>query len=100
MASNGDRDGIPNVLLESMAMGVPVVSTRFSAIPELIQSGKTGVLVPPGRPKEMAQAMARLLTDTDLRQRVIPAARQRVAHEFDNKMLIKELADLYRSAGF
>ena len=74
VAPNGDRDGIPNVLIESMAMGVPVVATDVSAIPELVQGVKTGLLVPAGRPAELAQAMQRMLTDTELRNRVIPAA--------------------------
>ena len=67
VASNGDRDGIPNVLLESMAMGIPVVATDISGIPELVQNGKTGLLVPPGQPQKLAEAMMRLLTDTALR---------------------------------
>ena len=49
VAANGDRDGIPNVLVESMAMGVPVVSTRVSAIPELVVDGETGLVVAPGQ---------------------------------------------------
>ncbi len=97
VAANGDRDGIPNVLLESMAMGVPVVATAISAIPELVETEKTGLLVQPGQPKQLAQAMIRLLTDTDLRTRVISAARQRVLQDFDNKILIKQLADIYKS---
>jgi len=99
VAPNGDRDGIPNVFLESMAMGVPVVGTRVSAIPELLEDGKTGLLVPPGQPEKMAHAMARLLTETDLRERVISEARERVIREFDNKVLIRDLAALYREAG-
>ena len=97
VAPNGDRDGIPNVLFESMAMGVPVVATRLSAIPELIENEKTGLLAPPGRPRELAEAMLKMLTDEALRARVIPAARQRVMQDFDNKVLIKQLADIYRS---
>ncbi|MGD8960151.1 MAG: glycosyltransferase, partial [Desulfobacteraceae bacterium] len=50
VAPNGDRDGIPNVLLEAMAMAVPVVATRVSAIPELVRHGQSGLLVPPGDP--------------------------------------------------
>ena len=57
VASNGDRDGIPNVLLESMAMGVPVVATAISAIPELVENGITGLLVPPRQPDRLAEAM-------------------------------------------
>jgi glycosyltransferase involved in cell wall biosynthesis len=99
VAPNGDRDGIPNVLLESMAMGVPVVATRVSAIPELVENEKTGLLVPPHYPEKMAQAMLRLLTEKDLRAQVISVARDRVIHEFDNKALIPDLAALYRKAG-
>jgi len=96
VAPNGDRDGIPNVCLESMAMGVPVVITRVSAIPELVEDDKTGLLVPPGQPGQLAEAMLRVLTDEELRNRIIPAARARVRHDFDNKVLTRELADVYR----
>jgi glycosyltransferase involved in cell wall biosynthesis len=96
VAPNGDRDGIPNVLFESMAMGVPVVATHLSAIPELVDTEKTGLLVDPAAPEQMAEAMLRLLTDADLRARIIPAARQRVVRDFDNKTLIRQLAAVYR----
>ncbi len=96
VAPNGDRDGIPNVLFESMAMGVPVVATHISAIPELVDHEKTGLLVDPGAPEEMAGAMRRLLTDADLRHKMIPAAQQRVVRDFDNRSLIKGLAEIYR----
>jgi glycosyltransferase involved in cell wall biosynthesis len=99
VASNGDRDGIPNVLLEGMSMGVPVVVTDVSAIPELVDNGKTGLLVPPGQPERLAEAMQRLLTDSALRSRVIPAARKRVAEDFNNRQLIKDLAGVYRKEG-
>ena len=99
VASNGDRDGIPNVLLESMAMGVPVVVTDISAIPELVEDGKTGLLVPPGRPLKLADAMLRLLTDLHLRNRIIAAASQRVTTDFDNRQLIQDLAEVYRKEG-
>ena len=97
IAPNGDRDGIPNVLVESMAMNVPVVATGVSAIPELVTHEKTGLLVAPGNPDQLASAMIRLLTDTELRQRIIPAARERVVNDFDNRKLIEELADIYQS---
>jgi glycosyltransferase involved in cell wall biosynthesis len=96
VAPNGDRDGIPNVLFESMAMGVPVVATNLSAIPELVKNEKTGLLVDPGAPEKLAEAMLRLLTDADLRARIIPAAQQRVVRDFDNKSLIRDLAAIYR----
>ena len=99
VAPNGDRDGIPNVLIESMAMGVPVVATGISAIPELVQDGKTGLLAPAGQPDKLAEAMQRMLTDTELRNSVIPAARQTVAEDFDNGRLIQDLAEVYRREG-
>ena len=95
LASNGDRDGIPNVLLESMAMGVPVVATNISAIPELIQHEKTGLLVSPRQPEAMASAMMRLLTDRDLRKGIIAAAKDRVVRDFNNRRLILDLATLF-----
>jgi glycosyltransferase involved in cell wall biosynthesis len=95
-AANGDRDGIPNVFIESMAMGVPVVGTWISAIPELITDGRTGRLVPPQRPKEMAAAMLDLLTNAELRKRLVPAARDRVLSAFDNRKLIQKLVRIYR----
>jgi glycosyltransferase involved in cell wall biosynthesis len=99
VASNGDRDGIPNVLLEGMSMGVPVVVTDVSAIPELVDNEKTGLLVPPGQPERLAGAMQRLLMDSELRSRVISAARKRVAEDFNNRKLIQDLAAVYREEG-
>lgn len=99
VAPDGDRDGIPNVLTESMAMGLPVVATDISGIPELVENGGTGLLVPPGQPDRLAAAMLRMLTDDDLRQRVIAAGKQRVECEFDNRKLIQELAGIYRKEG-
>jgi glycosyltransferase involved in cell wall biosynthesis len=99
VARNGDRDGIPNVFLESMAVGVPVLATRVSAIPEIVEDGRTGLLVPPGQPEAMAEGMARLLIDHDLRSRIVAAARQKVRNDFDNRKLIQKLAALFEEAG-
>lgn len=97
IAANGDRDGIPNVLVESLAMGVPVVATRVSAIPEIITHEETGLLVEPSRPDQMAAAMMRTLEDHDLRRRVVAAGRQRVQTTFDNVALIQGLVQIYRA---
>jgi glycosyltransferase involved in cell wall biosynthesis len=99
IAKDGDRDGIPNVLVESMAMGVPVVATWVSGIPELVDDGETGLLVQPQDPQEMARAMHQLLTDADLRARVIPAARRKVHEQFDNIPLADELVRTYEHHG-
>ncbi len=95
-AANGDRDGIPNVILESMAMGVPVVATAFSAIPEAIQSNYNGILVDTARPAAMAAAMRRGLEDTDLRRDLIANGLETVRTRFDNQVLVGTLAAVYR----
>lgn len=97
VAANGDRDGIPNVLVESLAMGVPVVATRISAIPEIITHGETGLLVAPGDPDQMAAAMRQGLQDHDLRRKVIAAGRRRVQASFDNVALVDELVQIHRA---
>jgi glycosyltransferase involved in cell wall biosynthesis len=99
VAADGDRDGIPNVLTESMAMGLPVIATNISGIPELVDNEKTGLLVPPGRPDQLAASMLRMLTDGELRNRVIAAGQQRVVQDFDNRQLIQELAAIYHDEG-
>lgn len=94
--TNGDRDGIPNVLAESMAMGVPVVATSVSALPEIIEDGVTGLLVPPDDAQAMAAALERALTDQELRRRIIPTAQKSVRQCFDNLRLIQDLAAILR----
>ena len=96
VSSSGDRDGIPNVLVEAMAMGVPVATTGVSAIPELIESGKHGLLSEPGDHEGLADSAWRLLTQPDLRARVIPAAMKRVRQGFDNRKLVSGLAQVFR----
>ena len=98
IAANGDRDGIPNVLVESLAMGVPAVSTTVSAIPEIIDHERTGLTVPPRNPEALAGAIRRLLTDNDLRRRVRAAGRAKVQAEFDNRKHIEHLAAIFRQA--
>jgi glycosyltransferase involved in cell wall biosynthesis len=83
VTSDGDRDGIPNVLVEAAACGVPIVSTRVSGVPELITHGQTGLLVPPHNPAALAESVDAVLQSPSLRERVRANARTRVEEEFD-----------------
>jgi glycosyltransferase involved in cell wall biosynthesis len=83
ITDDGDRDGIPNVLVEAMRMGVPVVSTAISGIPELVRDGETGILVPPRDAAALAEAIRRLLDDGDLCRQLVANAAARVKSEFD-----------------
>ncbi len=94
IVDDGDRDGIPNVLVEAMAVGLPVVSTAVSGIPELVRDGQTGLLVPPEDPAALAAALRRL-TDPVLRERLALAGQVLVAQEFDGDALAKQLAGLF-----
>lgn len=95
VASDGDRDGLPNVLLEALALGVPAVSTRVSAIPELIEHERTGLLANPGDPKSLAEQMERLLFDEQLRARVSEQGRREVVERFDVTENVSRLAELF-----
>lgn len=83
IGNNGDRDGIPNVLVESLYMGVPVISTPISGIPELITDEANGLLIPPRSSSALAATMARLIDDPLLRRRLAVAGRQVVLSHFD-----------------
>lgn len=80
---DGRRDGIPVALMEAMALGVPVVSTTVSGIPELVIDGETGLLVPPGDPERLAAAILRLADDQALASHLTAAARRHVENHFD-----------------
>lgn len=96
VAANGDLDGLPVALMEAMAAGVPVVSTRLSGIPELVEDGVTGLLAEPGDVEGLAAAIRRLLEDGDLAARCAAAARERVAALHDLDRTSARLADLLR----
>ncbi len=98
IAANGDRDGIPNVLVESLAMGVPAVGTDISALPELLITEKTGLAVASKNSTALADALLRILLDTQLRSHVTIEGKKHVQAHFDNKVLIRQLAALYRQA--
>jgi glycosyltransferase involved in cell wall biosynthesis len=92
-----DRDGIPNVLVEAMACGTPVVTTGISGIPELVSDGVNGLLVEPDDPTAIASAIARLDSDRRSAERLGSAARATVRERFDGDRLAGRLAELFRA---
>ncbi|MCX7823655.1 MAG: glycosyltransferase family 4 protein [Syntrophobacterales bacterium] len=98
IAPNGDRDGLPNVILEAMAVGLPVVATDVSAIPEAIEHEKTGLLVPPENPHEMAKAIRRILTDSSGTSAIISEARRTVERRFDSTVWNSKLYEIFHEA--
>jgi len=91
-------EGIPVVLMEAMAMQLPVVSTTIAGIPELIENGTSGLLVPPGRSDLLADVLARLIDDPELRHRLGRAGRSVVERSFDARRCGKQAAELLSPA--
>jgi colanic acid/amylovoran biosynthesis glycosyltransferase len=94
--SEGKREGIPVVLMEAMASGIPVVASAISGIPELVEDGVSGLLVPPRDARAVAEAVRRLLDDAPLRQQFGAAGRQKVVREFDSHTNAAELVRCFR----
>lgn len=98
--ADGRREGIPVVLMEAMASGVPAVASDLSGIPELVEDGRTGLLAPPGDAPALAEALARLAGDPALRARLGAAGRERVLAEFDIRANARRLlAQIVASSG-
>jgi glycosyltransferase involved in cell wall biosynthesis len=83
VAPDGDRDGLPNVIQEALALGTPVVSTDVTGIPEVVRDQETGIQVPQHDPLALADALERLLGDAKLRVRLASQARRFMEREFD-----------------
>jgi glycosyltransferase involved in cell wall biosynthesis len=96
-AADGDRDILPNVIKEAMAVGVPAVTTRLDGIEELIEDGVSGALVPPGDPAALAVKLELLLNDRHLRSRLAAGARTVIEGRFDRRSNIVKLRSLLQS---
>ncbi|MFB6298257.1 MAG: glycosyltransferase family 4 protein [Salinirussus sp.] len=89
------REGTPRVITEAMASGLPVVATSIAGIPEQVDDGETGLLVPPGDPAALADCIERLLADENRRERMGDRARDRV-QRFSAETMCADLDALYR----
>lgn len=99
VAEDGDQDGLPNVLMEAHSQGLACISTSTSAIPELIEDGVTGLLVPPDDPGALAHAIERLIRFPDIRERLGSAGMRKVHGRFSHERGMVRLAELFSLSG-
>lgn len=93
--SDGNRDGIPNVILEAMASGLPIVATDVGGIPEVIENNKNGLLSPPNNPESFVDSLETLLTDQSLREKMGKNGRAFVADKFNLEKNTQKLFGLF-----
>jgi glycosyltransferase involved in cell wall biosynthesis len=96
IADDGDRDGLPNVLVEACSQGLVCVSTYVSGVPELLTNDVNGLLVEPDHPQALADALERLIRDPNLRQRLGQAAEKSVRQQFDYHSSVHQLFDMFQ----
>lgn len=88
-------EGLPLAIIEAMMAGLPVVATRVGGVPELVEDGVTGVIVPPGDSEALASALQRLMADPELRRRMGQAGRERALRYFAEERMTRETEKLY-----
>ena len=98
VAEDGDRDGIPVVLMEAMASGLAVISGDLPTIRELVEHGRTGLMVEPGQVNDLAHALTRLGGDPALSASLAEAGRQRVVEEFSLPVNLARLCKAFDGA--
>ncbi len=96
-AADGDIDGIPVALMEAMACGCPVISTRVSGIPELVVDGETGLLADPADPAGLADALSRIANEPELVAALSVAGREHVASAFNQRTEAHRLLDFFKA---
>ena len=98
VAGTGDRDGLPTSVLEAMALGLPVVATALNGLSEAVVHERTGIVVPGHDPEALADALERLLGDTELRGRLSREARRHVEERFALQRSVERLRELFPEA--
>lgn len=93
------HEGLPRSILEAMAMELPVVATNIRGCREAVVDGKTGLIVPPQDSDSLAEALRKLLSNTELRQAYGKAGRQRVETEYNEDFVFERLAKYYQELG-
>jgi glycosyltransferase involved in cell wall biosynthesis len=92
---SSDREGSPLAVMESMAAGKPVVATRVGGVPDLVEDGVQGVLVPPRDPRALADAIGRLLHDPGARAELGKRGQERQRRDFDIASTVRHVEDIY-----
>jgi glycosyltransferase involved in cell wall biosynthesis len=98
VGSDGNRDGLPTVLVEAMALAVPVVASDVTGIPELVHNGQTGILVSAGDAGALADGLQRVLEDPESAAHLARRARERVERDFDLRRNVGRLRGLFEEA--
>ena len=93
---DGDRDGLPNVIMEAMSQGLPCIATNISGIPEIISNRENGVMVEPENPEQLSNALSELIRSPDLRKRLGEAGYQTVSENFSLDKNIQQLINRFR----
>ncbi len=95
VAEDGNRDGLPTVITEALALGTPCISTAVTGIPEIVRNQETGIIVRQNNPQELASAMICLLDNERLRISLATSARQLVEREFDLHNNVAKIRELF-----
>jgi len=98
VGSDGNRDGLPTVLIEALALGIPVVATGVTGIPELVEDGRTGLLVPEHDPAALASAIDRVITERAAGEALARAGRAHVEREFELTTNVSRLRSLFEES--